>query len=427
MSKFSTKTLLTLLVIIIAGELIYSLPFHIPRFFRPVFFEVFELSNTQMGDIFAVYGVVAMLSYFPGGVLADHFPPRKLMFYSLIATAMGGVYLATLPPVEHLYFLFGYWGCTSVLLFWSAMIKQTRSLAGEDNQGSAFGLLDGGRGLVASLAASVAVLILARYIAVDDQSTLAKRQSMQAVILFYAGMTALAACLVWFGLKQESTDSGVRSKVKLSHSSFVEHWADIRFVFRDSRVWLQGGIIVCAYCGFKSLDNYGIFATQVMGMDLVESAELTTMASYTRPIAAIGAGLIADKLFASKSIILFFSIAALSFIAMTFLNTNVSHLIVANIIVTFVSVYALRGVYFALVDQSKLSLGVTGTAVGLISLIGYTPDIFFASVTGRILDANPGLTGFQHYFIVLCGICLVGIILAHALNLKINERRFSKD
>ncbi len=31
------------------------------------------ITNTQLGDVFAVYGVMAMLAYFPGGALADRF------------------------------------------------------------------------------------------------------------------------------------------------------------------------------------------------------------------------------------------------------------------------------------------------------------------------------------------------------------------
>lgn len=82
--NISLKKLSLILVLVVAGELIFSLPFHIPRFFRPTMLEVFQLTNAQLGDIFAVYGVVAMLSYFPGGVLADRFAPRKLMTFSLV-------------------------------------------------------------------------------------------------------------------------------------------------------------------------------------------------------------------------------------------------------------------------------------------------------------------------------------------------------
>ena len=61
--------------------------------------EAFGFSNTQLGDIFAVYGVTAMLAYFAGGVIADRFPARNLMTVSLLATAAGGVYMSTYPGV----------------------------------------------------------------------------------------------------------------------------------------------------------------------------------------------------------------------------------------------------------------------------------------------------------------------------------------
>ena len=50
--------------LILAGEAVYALPFHVARFFRPTVLEVFGLSNTELGTAQAVYGVVAMLSYF---------------------------------------------------------------------------------------------------------------------------------------------------------------------------------------------------------------------------------------------------------------------------------------------------------------------------------------------------------------------------
>ena len=60
-----------ILVLILSGEIIFGLPFHTLRFFRASFLETFALSNAQLGDTFAVYCVMAMLAYFPGGALAD--------------------------------------------------------------------------------------------------------------------------------------------------------------------------------------------------------------------------------------------------------------------------------------------------------------------------------------------------------------------
>ena len=63
--------------LIVAGEAIFALPFHIARFFRPTVLEVFNLTPTELGAAQGVYGIVAMVSYFFGGPIADRFPARK--------------------------------------------------------------------------------------------------------------------------------------------------------------------------------------------------------------------------------------------------------------------------------------------------------------------------------------------------------------
>ena len=61
--------------------MIFSLPFHVIRMFRPTLLKVFHLTNTEIGDSMAFYGVMAMLAYFPGGILADRFSSRKLISF----------------------------------------------------------------------------------------------------------------------------------------------------------------------------------------------------------------------------------------------------------------------------------------------------------------------------------------------------------
>ena len=129
--------------LIVAGEAVYALPFHVTRFFRPTVLEVFGLTNTELGTAMAVYGVVAMLSYFPGGPLADRFPARKLLALSLWATAAGGLYMSTLPGFRGSVIVWGFFGFTTILLFWAALIRATRDWGGNVEQGRAYGLLDG--------------------------------------------------------------------------------------------------------------------------------------------------------------------------------------------------------------------------------------------------------------------------------------------
>jgi nitrate/nitrite transporter NarK len=395
----------TLFALILAGEIIFSLPFHIPRFFRPTMLDVFQLSNTQLGDIFALYGVVALLAYFPGGTIADRFEARSLIALSLVATALGGFYLYTIPSLTGLYLLFAYWGLTSILLFWAALIKSTRDWGKEQTQGVAFGMLDGGRGLVASVFASIALFILGSALARSGSNPAA----LQSVILFYSIVSLLSAVIVWLALP--ASGSQFRTLQKTEHP----HW---RMALSEPSAWLQAGIVICAYCGYKALDNYGVYAVQVLDMDPLDAAALNTYASYARPVAAIAAGLIADRWRASSLVTLLFLFAGSAFFALSLgvATTLAANVILANLLITFVAVYALRGIYFSLIEEAKVDRRITGSAVGLISVLGFTPDIFFASLTGRILDANPGAIGFQQYFLLLAVICTAGMIFTLTLS-----------
>jgi hypothetical protein len=91
------------------------------------------------------------------------------------------------------------------------------------------------------------------------------------------------------------------------------------------------------------------------------------------------------------------------------------NLIYANLAVTYAAVFALRGIYYALLEENQTPAYLTGAAVGLVSLVGYTPEIFFAPIAGRILDANPGAVGFQNYFFFLSAISLLGILVVVGL------------
>lgn len=161
-------------------------------------------------------------------------------------------------------------------------------------------------------------------------------------------------------------------------------------------------------------------------MSATESAEFVTYASYARPFAAIAAGLLVDKWRATNMIISLFILLSIVFLTLGNSESGKTMLtfITINLLIIFAGVYALRGIYFALLEETQLPPHLTGKAVGLISLLGYTPDIFFASVTGRILDANPGVVGFNNYFILMSLISVIGIISTYLL-MKSSTKKIS--
>ena len=392
---------------ILSGELIYILPYFLPRVFRPTFLAVFDLNNLELGSLFSVYGSVAFFSYIFGGTFADKFLPRKLIATSLILTSLGGFVLMYYPSFMILQILYGYWGFTTVFLFWGAMIKGTRIWGGSQNQGQAFGFLDGGRGLTAALMGSVGVFIFSFFLPEDViSSSIKERQdAFQSVILFSSIMVALIGVLVYFFMKTK-TEKGV------FQSDNTHSLNNILAVLKLETVWLLMIIILCAYFGYKVTDIYSLYASDVMGYDEVNSANIGSLQLYLRPIACFAIGFLADKTNGISWIIkgFFVMLAGSILFASGILVADQYILFFISLIILALGTYAIRALYFAIVKEGDISLALSGTAVGVNSLSGYTPDIFAGPLMGYFLDKFPGVEGHQYVYAFLGLFSIIGLI-----------------
>ena len=345
-----------------------------------------------------------MMAYFFGGPIADRFRPRTLMALSLITTSLGGLVLLSNPTVLQLKILYGYWGLTTILLFWAPLIRSTREWGGTFFQGRAFGYLDGGRGLAAAILASVGVIIL--------NHSLESGNGINTLVIYYIIATFSAAILILLVIPK--ADIPTVSPDRSSRKNLVQN----RFV------WLQAGVLLVCYCCYKGIDNYSLYFNQVLGMSETESARFAAGLAYARPFSAIAAGLIADKFSPSKSILVFFIVLILTYLFPATSVPNQNHwLFISTIAVSGAGVFALRGIYFAILEESKIPKHQTGLAVGLISFVGYTPDIFFTPIAGRLLDSAPGVIGHQLYFKMLVFIAILGLIISTIMIYLLGKRK----
>jgi nitrate/nitrite transporter NarK len=282
---------------------------------------------------------------------------------------------------------------------------------GQLAQGRGFGLLDGGRGLIAALFASGAVLLFSLRIGADP--TIAdpaeRAAALQTVILFYTVSTLAAAAAVWWLIPETSA---------IAPEGKRQTWSNVKRVLGIRAVWLQAVIVICAYCGYKSLDNYSLYYYEVLGMNETDAAGFAATTGYLRPGAAILAGIVGDRFGIAWTTMALFASLAACWGALAFLGTSPQLVVIlyANLIVTILGVYSLRGLYSALMEQTRVPRALTGTAVGVISLVGYTPDIFYNMIAGRLLDATPGIGGHQHYFMLLSGLAVAGLAAAAILH-----------
>jgi len=237
---------------------------------------------------------------------------------------------------------------------------------------------------------------------------------MRAIILAYSAVAFLVGALAWFVIPYSGEVASTRRNLL----------ANMVLVVRRPVIWAQAAIIVCAYCGYKGVDYYSLYAVEVLGMNEVQGARLASYGAYVRPVAALAAGFIADRFDATRSIGVAFIVLAVVYAMLSLLLPGDSgvYAIYANLFISLFAVFAIRGIYFALLQETRTPRHVTGAAVGMISLLGYTPEVFFAPIAGRILDATPGAGGHHNLFLFLAAVAGCGaLVVAWLLWLQRNK------
>ena len=387
-----------MLILCLAGGTIYILPFLREVYYLPMR-EAFQYSNTQMGVVHGVYGAFSLITYFPGGWLADRLEARKLIALALAGSALGGFYLSILPDYYEVLLIHAYLGICTSLVFWSAMIKATRTWAERGNQGRAFGILESGRG-VTELALSAALLTVFGLLgsASGDFAT---------IILILAVVNLILAALAWYFLENEETNS-----TKIVPSTF--EFSQLAHVIKLPYMWLVATVVFCAYCAYWGTFAFAPYATEVFTFSVLAGGTLGVTKMWVKPLAALGAGFIADRIGVSRSVFIVLLASAISFGAMSLLSGDTSQLwmMIALVMIISITVSSLRAIYFALLEEIDIPLAITGTAAGFASVIGFAPDVFMPLLMGYFLDNYQDETGYRYYFATIGFICMLGALAA---------------
>lgn len=408
------KKAIQIIFLILAAEIVYALPFVLIRLFRPTILEAFEITNQDIGICYSLYGISALASYVISGLLADRFQLKYLMSIALFLTGLGGFAWILKPHIYTLYTLYIYWGITSVIFFWSPLIKATRIWGGKKQQILAFGLLEGGRGIVAAIIGSIGVYIISSMITDGYSSKFLLRNAMNQVCLITSILTILTGFLMLF-LPSFNTQT--------KSNSTRNHRSNIIKALKYPVLWMLMIIILTSYIGFRIADILTQYASEVYGYSSRESAELGTLISYLRPIICVLVIFLAKNYSPTKWLIIGYSIMCIGSILFIF-NLNILHLsLLFPLITSLVGVYTLRVLYFTLLEEAKIPLSMTGTVVGILSVIAFSPDIFIGPIAAHYLDGVGGSIGYQYLFILLLVSSLIGLFVAILFNNSIKSKK----
>lgn len=405
-SKNNVKRFLIIFILAFGTTAMYSLPYMKSSFYDPMQ-QALALSHTQIGNLLSLYGLVGMVSYFIGGWFADRFSVRKLITFSLIASGILGFYFSTFPSYSMILLIFVLWGFTTILTFFSASVKVVRMQGSESEQGRIFGFYEGLSGVSGTLISFIGLYFFGKFAEITV--------GFKYVVWLYSARSIICGILLFF-LVEEKKDSGA-SDEGLSIKSLLK-------VVTMPKAWLIGLIIFSTYLVFSSLTYLSPYLSEVYVMPMTLVSALSIIRTYVIKMGASPvAGVITDKV-GSSIRVMFVGFILMTVSTAAYLvipkSTGFIWIAVINMIILSVILFGFRGIYFASVSESNISLETTGAVVGFASFIGFSPDAFYYTIAGNWLDKY-GQTGYTYIFILSVVCAVIGIFATYALN-KINKR-----
>ena len=396
MGEELSRNFLAILIVAFGGAIIYGLPYF--RFdYYDVYLETYHLTNTEMGVFGSVLGVFGMVSYLFGGIVADRFSTRTILTVSLVGTGLGG-FVHLLPlNFPALVCLYAFWGVSSLFAFWPACVKAVRILSGSGDQGKAFGFFEGGRGIAAALMAMAAVVAFRMGTGHMEN----QERGMKYVIVFYSVLTILMGVLAFLTVKDDKMEESERISFK-----------GIGEVLRLPAVWIIGFVTFCNYVFTLSLYYFTPYSTSILGASATFAATLAALKRWFSLFGNVGGGFITDKIGTGRMLGLSFFIMAAGTLGILLLPTNKSSIVAFTVL--FIVIYVFYNVNYAMtwamMDEGAIPKKYSGTAAGVISTVGYLPEIFCSLLAGALIDSHPGVTGYRQFFGFLIAMLVLGIV-----------------
>lgn len=407
MNKANIKKYGTLLLLACGAGFIFQLPYIRETFYVPMQ-TAMGLTNAQMGSLNGWYAIIATPAYFLGGIVADKFSPKIMLTFSFVSTGLLGLWLSTFPGFEICQLIFALMGFTTVMTYWSSVIKAIRMLGPSEEQGRLFGLQEGLRGF---LNAGLVFVMAAVYASFTNQIF-----GASAAIKLCAILLLVIGVLCFFVIDNPGKGSQTES--------LKEVCLGMLKCMKVKRVWLLVAIVFSAYSVYGLMSYINTYLVTMYGMSDTMAANLGGIRYLMQGIGGVLGGILADKLHSRLKFIGFSAILlTISWVLFVFIPVDAKMMmaVIANFFIGVILVYAIRSQYFADIDDAGIDVNMTGRVSGVLSTFGYLPDVFIFTMVGSWLDNYQGQAGYDMIFVYASVMALVCAIIAFALYRSIKK------
>ena len=269
--------------------------------------------------------------------------------------------------------------------------------------GTAYSIYYASNGLMGAFG-SYCVLQVYKAVAANDAA--ARDDAFFWSVLTVALLTAIVPFILLYLLRdyRESAEAGEKNELPTLKDSIA--------VIRTPSIWFIAAILFCTYSLYVGLTFFTPYLTYAFHVSDETSGTLTIIRSFVFMSLTPLTGLFADKV--AKSTLKWFMIAcplvALSLAGVLYLG-SAEGMRVPVIILTMVAAFFVCSLYasmFSIVSECRIPMSIAGTAIGLVSIFSYTPDIVMQPLFGHFVDVNK----YGSIFLTLVVMALISFSVA---------------
>lgn len=384
-----------LIILISMGSSVVYTPMYLKNIFYDPLMQAIGCSNADLGMMVSMYGIAAVVCYLPSGIVADKFRMRTLATVGFVGTAALTFVYAALPSLAVCYIIFLGMGITSILIWWGTRYKVIRLCCEENEYSQKIGISYSIYGLAGLVVGLVNTAIVASF---ADAVT-----GVRVMIVFLGAILLIMGVLSYILIPD--------FKGEISQNSGLFDLKDAVEAFKWPGVIWAALTMFFVYSVYQGATYTTPYMTQAFGAD-------DTLVNVIGLIRTYGIGLLAGPVVgwlatkiksASKAMVICFLLSIGLLIGFIIMPTTAGVAVVASMVVLFgFTTYGAFSIGSSPLSEIKMPMRIFGTATGLLSVIGFMPDMFIHAWYGSMIDAK-GLDAYPQIFGIETALAVIGI------------------
>ena len=408
---FKKKRWIFIVLNAISYSAIWTFPYMIETYYIPVQ-SAFGFSNAQIGSMMSLFGIASALMYFPGGIIADKFSLKKLLIVSYVGTGILGSITLLIPPLSIMLIIQLCYGITCVLTLWAAIMKFLRVIADDDELGKIYGSFFALAGLFGAIM-GFGGTALYNYLGQDVDA-------FKALVLFYVICVSVPGIIFAFTFNEKET---LKNNVSVHQRITLKQ---LKEIFKMPIVWILVGFVYFSFIPKSAMTYFQPYMSDFYGASVAWISVVAIIrVQIIRLVISPLAGIITDKIRSSTLTLIFAVVIGIIASLLVLLTPHDPKLLILVVI----SLFLFAAMYNICISQSFIPLGDakipvehTGTIIGIVSVIGYSSDIFYYNIAGRILDAQ-GAQGYNTIFMISLVCSALALVFAIILRRAVKKTR----